>query len=138
MATTAAYQTAVAALRKRKDTSPMETVVRVFRVSADSMSPDAPRGRTLKRLATQLEAMLAHDAGDTERAITLLREIAPTEPSNASLPPTIMPSYELMGSYLLSAGQHAQAVEAFQQALSARANRTSAMRGLERAKTGAK
>jgi len=134
-ATTAAYQIAVAALRGRNDRAPAETVIRVFRATADTMPPAmAQRAATLRRLASQLEAQLAFADGNHERAITLLREIAPTEPSNASLPPTIIPSYELLGDVLLAAQRPAEAAEAYQKALDLRANRSAAARGLERAR----
>jgi tetratricopeptide (TPR) repeat protein len=133
MATTAAYQAAVAALKADQDVAPAQKVIQVFRAGADSMPAEAPRRVPLKRLATQLEAMVAHAQGDTDRAITLLREIAPNEPTNASLPPTTIPSYELLGEYLLAAGRTAEAREAYQKALDARPNRAVALRGLKRA-----
>jgi tetratricopeptide (TPR) repeat protein len=137
MATTAAYQAAVAALRARNDASVLSKVMNVFLTTPDSSS-SSPRSALLQRLSKQLNAMAAHAGGDTERAITLLREIAPHEPANASLPPGIVPSYELLGDYLLAAGRHAEAAEAYQRALDARANRASPMRGLHRAKAAAR
>ena len=133
-AITAAYQAAVAALRANQDAAPARKVISVFRASADSLPADAPRRAPLNRLATQLEAMVAQAEGNTERAVALLRELAPTEPNNASLPPTTIPSYELLGDYLLAAGKHAEAADAYQKALDLRANRASALRGLERAR----
>lgn len=133
-ATTAAYQAAVAALRANRDLLPAQKVVAVFRASADSLPADAPRRVLLQRLATQLEAMIAHQRGDTERAIVLLRELAPTEPNNASLPPTVIPSYELLGDYWLAAGRVAEATEAYRKALDLRPNRRLALRGLEAAR----
>ena len=61
--------------------------------------------------------MIAQHEGNTGRAITLLRELAPTEPNNASLPPSTIPSYELLGDYLLAAGRKAEAADAYQKAL---------------------
>jgi Flp pilus assembly protein TadD len=98
------------------------------------MPTDAPRAALLRRLSTQLEAMLAHADGNTEQAITALRELAAAEPNNASLPPTIIPSYELLGDYLLAARRHAEAADAYGKALELRANRAAALRGLERAR----
>ena len=133
-ANTAAYQAAVAALRANKDVATARKAIRVFRASADSLPADAPRRAALSRLATQLEAMVAYEGGNTDRAIDLLRELAPTEPNNASLPPTTIPTYELLGDYLLAAGRNAEAMDAYQKALDLRANRAWALRGLERAR----
>jgi tetratricopeptide (TPR) repeat protein len=129
----AAYQTAVAALRGHNDAIPAQRVIGVFRTTADSLAQDDGRRASLHRVATQLEAMVAHHTGDRERAIELLRQIAPGEPNNASLPPTVIPSYELLGEYLLDSGRHEEAADAFRQVLSMRANRAAAVRGLERA-----
>lgn len=134
MATTAAYQVAVASLRGRDDRVSAEKVIRAFRASADSLPADAPRRAGLRRFATQLEAQLAYRDGNHERAFALLREIAPNEPSNASLPPTFIPSYELLGEMLLAANRQSEAAEAYQKALDARANRTTVVRALERAR----
>ncbi|HET9440064.1 MAG TPA: hypothetical protein VFO52_07830 [Longimicrobiales bacterium] len=134
MATNAAYQTAVASLRGQQDRAPMQTVIRVFRSQADSLPASDQRRNTLLRLATQMEAMLAHGDGDTQRALSLLEQIAPTEPSNASLPPTTIPSDELLGQYLLAANRPADAAAAFERVLRARANRSASVRGLEQAR----
>jgi tetratricopeptide (TPR) repeat protein len=133
-ATTAAYQAAVAALRARNDAAPARKVIAVFRTSADSLPADDPRRLSLQRLATQLEAMTLFASGDRERAVTLLQQLAPTEPNNASLPPTTIPSYELLGEYLLALGRHAEAAAAFEKVLEMRPNRAAALRGLARAR----
>ena len=72
--------------------------------------------------------------GSTDRAITLLRELAPTEPDNATLPPGTIPSYELLGDYLLAAGRRVEAAGAYQKALELRPNRLLPKRGLEAAR----
>ena len=131
MAITAVYQSAVASLYGQKDPGPARTAIAAFRSEADAM-PAGAAG--LRRLATQLEAMLAHHDGNTERAIALLGELAPTEPNNASLPPTTIPSYELLGDYLLASGRKAEAADAYQKALELRPNRRLATRGLEAAR----
>ena len=77
---------------------------------------------------------MAHHDGRTDHAIALLRELAPTEPNNASLPPSTIPSYELLGGYLLAAGRKAEAVAAYQNALEQRPNRALPTRGLEAAR----
>ena len=88
----------------------------------------------LHRLSTQLDAMIAQHEGNTGRAIAQLQELAPTEPNNASLPPSTIPSYELLGDYLLAAGRKAEAADAYQKALELRPNRSLAKRGLEAAR----
>jgi len=85
-------------------------------------------------LSTQLDAMLAQHEGNTERAIALLRELAPTEPDNASLPPNTILSYELLADYLLAAGRKAEAADAYQKALELRPNRALPRRGLDAAR----
>ena len=134
MATNAAYQSAVVSLRGQKDAGPARKVIAAFRAEADSMPAGAPRGTGLRRLSTQLDAMLAQHEGNTERAIALLRELAPTEPDNASLPPNTILSYELLGDYLLAAGRKAEAAGAYQKALDLRPNRALPRRGLEAAR----
>jgi tetratricopeptide (TPR) repeat protein len=134
MATTATYQAAVAALRARNDAAPAHTVISVFRASADSMPADDTRRLTLRRLASQLEAMSLFAAGQRDRAIEILQELAPQEPNNASVPPAAIPSYELLGEYLLAAGRRAEAAAAFEKALALRPNRAAVVRGLAQAR----
>jgi tetratricopeptide (TPR) repeat protein len=134
IATTAAYASAIASLRGRNDPAPAREVITRFRAEAGSLAADAPRRAVLDRLSTQLDAMLAHHEGHTDRAIALLRELAPAEPNNASLPPSTIPSYELLGDYLLAAGRKAEAADAYQKALEVRPNRSLAKRGLEAAR----
>ena len=78
--------------------------------------------------------MIAQHEGNTGRAIALLHELAPTEPNNTSLPPSTIPSYELLADYLLAAGRKAEAADAYQKALELRPNRSLAKRGLEAAR----
>jgi tetratricopeptide (TPR) repeat protein len=134
MATSAAYESAIASLRGQNDMGPARKVMATFRAEADSLPADAPRRAVLHRLTTQLDAMIAQHEGNTGRAITLLGELAPTEPNNASLPPSTIPSYELLGDYLLAAGRKAEAAAAYQKALELRPNRSLAKRGLEAAR----
>ena len=134
MATTAVYQSAVASLRGKKDPDPARKAVAAFRAEADAVPAGMPGAGPLRRLATQLEAMLAHHDGNTNRAIALLAELAPTEPNNASLPPTTIPTYELLGDYLLAAGRKTEAADAYQKSLELRPNRRLAKRGLEAAR----
>ena len=78
--------------------------------------------------------MIAHHEGNTGRAIALLQELAPQDPNNASLPPSTIPTYELLGDYLLMAGRKAEAADAYQKALEVRPNRSLAKRGLDAAR----
>jgi tetratricopeptide (TPR) repeat protein len=134
IATTAAYASAIVSLRGQRDPVPARQVIAAFRAEADALAPDAPRRAGLRRLSTQLEAMVAQHEGRTDHAIALLRELAPTEPNNASLPPSTIPSYELLGDYLLAAGRKAEAAEAYQKALEQRPNRALPTRGLDAAR----
>jgi tetratricopeptide (TPR) repeat protein len=134
MATSAAYESAIVSLRGQNDAGPARKVVATFRADLDSLPAGAPRRNLLDRLATQLDAMIAQHEGNTGRAIALLQELAPKEPNNASLPPSTIPSYELLGYYLLAAGRKAEAADAYQKALELRPNRALAKRGLEAAR----
>jgi tetratricopeptide (TPR) repeat protein len=133
MATTAAYQAAVAALRARNDKAPAMKAVAAFRGQADALPAQDTRRGALIRLATQLEAMMAWTGGERDRAISMLQALAPTEPNNASLPPTIIPSYELLAGYLLELGRKEEAAVAFRKVLELRPNRAAALRGLAQA-----
>jgi tetratricopeptide (TPR) repeat protein len=133
-ATTAAYESAIVSLRGQNDAGPARQVSATFRAELDSLPAAAPRRNVLHRLSMQLDAMIAHHEGSTDRAIALLRELAPKEPNNASLPPSTIPSYELLGDYLLTAGRKAEAADAYQKALELRPNRALAKRGLEAAR----
>ena len=113
------------------DTGPARKVIATFRAELDSLPADAPRRSVLHRLSTQLDAMVAHHEGNTGRAIALLQELAPKDPNNASLPPSTIPTFELLGDYLLAAGRKAEAADAYQKALELRPNRFLAKRGLE-------
>jgi tetratricopeptide (TPR) repeat protein len=134
MATNAAYASAIVSLRGQNDPAPARKVIATFRAEADTLPADAPRRAALRRLSTQLDAMLAQHEGHTARAITLLQEIAPTEPNNASLPPSTIPTYELLGDYLLAAGRKPEAADAYQKALELRPNRSLPKRALEAAR----
>ena len=134
MATTAVYRSSVAALRGRRDAGPARKAIAVFRADAERLPPTDWQHAFLQRLSTQLDAMVAYQEGSTDRAITLLRELAPTEPDNATLPPATIPSYELLGDYLLVAGRRMEAADAYQKALELRPNRLVPKRGLEAAR----
>jgi len=133
-ATTAAYESAIVALRGQNDPGPAGKVIATFRTELDSLPADAPRRNVLNRLATQLDAMIAQHEGNTGRAIALLQELAPKDPNNASLPPSTIPTYELLGDYLLAAGRKAEAADAYHKALELRPNRALAKRGLDAAR----
>lgn len=135
MAVSAAYQAAVAHLLARNDAAPAQKVIDRFRSEAAQLPAESREAVTQLRLAGQLEALTARARGDRERAIELLREAARTEPTSASTPAITIPTYELLGETLLEAGRKSEAIEAFERALEARANRRAALRGLERAKS---
>jgi tetratricopeptide (TPR) repeat protein len=134
IATSAAYESAIVSLRGQNDTSPARKVIATFRAEGASLPADAPRRAVLHRLSAQLDAMVAQYEGHTDRAITLLRELVAIEPNNTSLPPSTIPSYELLGDYLLAAGRKGEAADAYQKALELRPNRSLAKRGLEAAR----
>jgi predicted Zn-dependent protease len=98
------------------------------------MPADDSRRVMLRRLASQLEAMSLFAAGQRDRAIEILQELAPQEPNNASVPPGVIPSHELLGEYLLAAGRRAEAAAAFENALVVRPNRAAVVRGLAQAR----
>ncbi len=121
------------ALRARNDVQPAQAVVAAFRKTADSLPAEDLRRLYLLRLSKQLEAMALFTSGQTDRAISELTELAPTDRNNASLPPRTIPTYELLGAYLLAAGRNADAAVAFERARERRPNRALGVRGLARA-----
>ena len=77
--------------------------------------------------------MVAHHEGNTGRAIALLQEPRPKTRTTRRCRHTI-PTFELLGDYLLTAGRKAEAADAYQKALELRPNRSLAKRGLEAAR----
>jgi tetratricopeptide (TPR) repeat protein len=98
---------------------------------------DGPAARAL-RLA--LEAAIAHDAGDGEAAVRLLREATVIEdgmPPEFGPPDIVKPTHELLGEVLLSLDRPAEAQREFERALELAPKRALSLRGLFRAATAA-
>lgn len=136
MTMTNAYQTAVAAISKSGDKAQAQTTAKRFREIADTLAP-GPSQRGARRLADQLDALVARADGDLPRAITILKTSAQTEQQLASTPPTSIPTHELLGDVLLQANQPRDAAAAYRSALNARPNRSRALLGLARSLTAA-
>jgi tetratricopeptide (TPR) repeat protein len=96
-------------------------------------SQDLPR---LRIQEMELEALLARANGDNTRAIELLSQAASLEeqlPFEFGPPASLKPPHELLGEVLLSTGQAAEAVAAFQSSLELTPLRTPSLRGLAQA-----
>jgi len=81
----------------------------------------------------ELEALLAIDAGDGPRAITLLQDAVTIEeslPFEFGPPASLKPPHELLGEVALALGDHATALAAFRTALDFTPERTLALEGL--------
>lgn len=91
-------------------------------------------------LQRELQALLTLQKGDTDRAITLLREAVSIEesmrPPNGAADP-IKPSHELLGEVLLGAGKPAEAAKAFETCLLRMPNRARSLHGSARAHAAA-
>lgn len=140
MATAAAYHAAAATVLAGGDVAPAVEGARQMRALVESAAPRDARRTLVDGLATQIEALVAHAAGDDEKAIALLGRVtaASREAGVAPLgPPAGIPSSELLGALLLKAGRPAEAVAAYDRALADRPNRSAALLGLARAKAAA-
>ena len=88
-------------------------------------------------IAAELEAILAHERGDTAHAISLLEEAAAQEAARPLEygPPTVpKPSAELLGEMLLEAGRTEEAAVYFQKTLERNTGRALSLTGLENAR----
>lgn len=88
---------------------------------------------------SQLHALAAMRAGDTERALQLLEDAAVAEESRALEygPPTVVkPTRELLGEILLDLGRRDEAAAAFEMSLDRYAGRARSVTGLDRARGG--
>lgn len=88
----------------------------------------------------EIDALLALDAGEAERAVTLLEEAVALEetlPFEFGPPASLKPPHELLGEVLVEVGRPAEAVEAFRRSLSFTPRRTRSLMGLAAAAAGA-
>jgi tetratricopeptide (TPR) repeat protein len=91
---------------------------------------DDPRGSIMR---LELEALIALDSGDGERAVQLLHEAVAIEeslPFEFGPPASLKPPHELLGEVSLELGENAAALEAFRRALDFTPERTVALRGV--------
>lgn len=85
--------------------------------------------------SVQLRALSARARGDRASSLALLTEAAASEEQLAPVgPPPYLPTHELLGDALLSAGRPRDAAMAFERALARRPNRSAALLGLARAR----
>jgi hypothetical protein len=100
--------------------------------------PDSAKGVTV--MHNELAALVAHAKGQTDRAVTLLKEAAAIEetmrPPNGAADP-IKPSHELLGELLLQAGKPKDAAEAFEVSLLRMPNRARSLMGAVKAHAAA-
>jgi tetratricopeptide (TPR) repeat protein len=95
---------------------------------------------TVKVLQKELEALFAHAEGKHDAAIALAEEAVALEgevPYEFGPPQVVKPTGELLGEILLAAGQHEDAVKAFEKQLKQTPLRTASLLGLARAATEA-
>lgn len=100
------------------------------RIRASDLANEHPRGVIMQK---ELEALMALEDGDGDRAITLLREAAQIEeslPFEFGPPASLKPPHELLGEVSLELGRHDVAMAAFQKALDFTPQRTPALQGL--------
>jgi len=100
--------------------------------------PDSAKGVTV--MHNELAALVAHAKGQTDQAVTLLKESAAIEetmrPPNGAADP-IKPSHELLGEMLLQAGKPKDAAEAFEVSLLRMPNRARSLMGAVKAHAAA-
>ena len=98
--------------------------------------PDADAPPSASVLTRALSSALAMWDGDAEAAVRAVREAARMEaelPYEFGPPAVVKPMYELLGEFLLEAGRHAEAVEAFSTQLDRTPLRTLSLVGLAKA-----
>jgi len=123
----------LAALQQGK-TAPAQAALARLKASADG--PDA--GPFLRIMVGMLDGALAARAGDTARAVELLRAAATdfdAQPVDYGPPRTLKPPRELLGEVLLAAGRKAEARAEFERALAGAPQRRAALAGLAAAGT---
>lgn len=88
-------------------------------------------------LGKAVEAWILFERGETDRAVTLMREAADLEDSMDKHPTTpgeVYPVREVLGDMLLRLGRADEAIEAYEASLKRTPNRRNALKGVERAK----
>jgi tetratricopeptide (TPR) repeat protein len=139
MGLAAAHHGAVASILTRRDTASAMATVRVMR---SATGPQALTPVQLARLAAPIEALVARARGDTAGAIALLRQ-ATTQEGDLSRaitavgPPAKLLVRELLGRMLMESGRYAEAVKAFEDALTQTPNRSPALLRLAQARAKA-
>lgn len=126
-----AYQTTVAAILSGKDRTQARTAAKRLRDIADTAPPELQRSN-LKRIADQIDAVIAGADGDLAREVTMLRPLVLADAAGASTPPIFLPMPEVLGEALLKTNQPVEAAAAFRAALAGRPNRSRALLGLAR------
>ena len=92
--------------------------------------------RSIRVLALELRAWIAHAAGDRAASRTAMREAAALEeatPKHAVTPGPTLPAHEQLGDLLLAQGDAAGALEAYERALVLYPNRFNGLLGAARA-----
>ncbi|MEM7052890.1 MAG: tetratricopeptide repeat protein [Acidobacteriota bacterium] len=100
------------------------------------MAGELAAGDAEALMAGQLEALLLHRRGKSDRALEVLRAVADAEDARSydiGPPVPVKPSRELLGELLLDAGQADAARRELELALERQPNRSSVLRGLLRA-----
>jgi len=127
----------------RKDLPAARTALQDLQDARGSLSRwmknDASFTQRVAILDGELQAMIAAADGNLAEAVNSVRALAPSEsalPFEFGPPFVDLPTYELLGDLLLTAGNAAQARDAFQAALQRTPERTTCLSGLARAETG--
>ena len=101
---------------------------------------NADAGKGVRVMHLELAALIAHAKGQTDQAITMLKEATAIEetmrPPNGAADP-IKPSHELLGEVLLQAGKAKDAADAFEMSLLRMPNRARSLMGAVKAHTAA-
>ncbi len=100
--------------------------------AAPAMGGGSDAGKGVRIMHKELQALIAQAKGQSDQAITLLKEAAQIEesmrPPNGAADP-IKPSHELLGEVLLQAGKAKDAAEAFETSLLRMPNRARSLMG---------
>ena len=92
--------------------------------------------RSIRVLALELRAWIAHAAGESETSRATMREAAALEaatPKHAVTPGPTLPAHEQLGDLLLAQGDASGALEAYERALALYPNRFNGLHGAARA-----